>query len=167
LIKRTLIITHEWEDNADYQLEILPGALIDWYDEPNADTILLNYTVKPKNDFGTINLTATEMDSTKSYWFQLLLGENEVKAFAVQNKKEYKESFSALLPGKYSIKVVEDLDGDSRWSTGNYDKKLQPERISTASIEELRAGWDVEAEVKVNFDKEEKEEEAGDEEEEE
>ncbi len=165
LIKRTLVITHEWEENATYQLEILPAAIIDWYDEPNADTILLNYTVKPKNDFGNINLTATEMDSTKSYWFQLLLGENEVKAFAVQNKKEYKTSFSALLPGKYSIKVIEDLDGNKRWSTGNYDKKLQPERISTANIEELRAGWDVEAEVKVNFEnkvEEEKEEEEED-----
>jgi len=160
LIKRTLILTHDWEENTNYQLEILPSAIIDWYDEPNTDTILLNYIVKPKNDFGTINLTATEMDSTKSYWFQLLLGENEVKAFAVQNKKAYKASFSALLPGKYSLKVIEDLDEDHRWSTGNYDKKLQPERISTASIEELRAGWDVEAEVKVNFDKKEEAEES-------
>ena len=152
LIKRTLIINQEWEENANYQLEILPGAIIDWYDEPNVDTILLNYVVKPKNDFGTINLTATEMDSTKSYWFQLLLGENVVKAFPVKNQKTYKEAFSALLPGKYSLKVVEDLDGNNRWSTGNYDKKLQPERISTATIEELRAGWDVEAEVKVDFE---------------
>ena len=157
LIKRTLIINQEWEENANYQLEILPGAIIDWYDEPNVDTILLNYVVKPKNDFGTINLTATEMDSTKSYWFQLLLGENVVKAFPVKNQKTYKEAFSALLPGKYSLKVVEDLDGNNRWSTGNYDKKLQPERISTANIEELRAGWDVEAEVKVNFENKEPE----------
>ena len=159
VIKRTLIIDYEWEEEVTYQLEILPGAIIDWYDEPNTDTILLNYTVNPKNDFGTINLTATEMDSTKSYWFQLLLGENVVKAFTVQDKQEYKESFSALLPGKYSIKVVEDLDENGRWSTGSYDQKLQPERISTASIEELRAGWDVEAEVKVNFINEEEEEE--------
>ncbi len=167
VIKRTLIIDYEWEEEVTYQLEILPGAIIDWYDEPNTDTILLNYAVQPKNDFGTINLTATEMDSTKNYWFQLLLGENVVKAFAVQNKQEYKESFSALLPGKYSIKVVEDLDENSRWSTGNYDKKLQPERISTASIEELRAGWDVEAEVKVNFINKEEEEEEKEEEKEE
>jgi len=80
------------------------------------------------------------------------LGKNVVKAFAVQNSKVYKEVFPALLPGKYSLKVIEDLDGNGRWSTGNYDKKIQPERISTASIEELRAGWDVEAEVKIDFE---------------
>ena len=152
LIKRTLILSYDWEENATYQLEILPGALIDWYDESNKDTILLTYEVKPKNDFGTINLTATEMDSTLNYWFQLRLGTNVVKEFLVQNTKIYKASFPALLPGKYELKIIEDLNGNGRWDPGNYDKKLQSEKISTAAVEELRAGWDVEAEVKVDFE---------------
>lgn len=152
LIKRTLILSYDWEENKTYQLEILPGALIDWYDESNKDTILLNYEVKSKSDFGTINLTATEMDSTLSYWFQLRLGANVVKEFLVANTKTYKESFPALLPGKYEMKIIEDLNGNGRWDPGNYDKKLQSEKISTAAIEELRAGWDVEAEVKIDFD---------------
>ena len=152
LIKRTLILSYDWEENKTYQLEILPGALIDWYDESNKDTILLNYEVKSKSDFGTINLTATEMDSTLSYWFQLRLGTNVVKEFLVQNTKTYKESFPALLPGKYEMKIIEDLNGNGRWDPGNYDKKLQSEKISTAAIEELRAGWDVEAEVKIDFE---------------
>lgn len=151
LIKRTLLLKYDWKEEVSYRLEILPGALIDWYEEPNKDTILLNYTVKPKNDFGTINLTATEMDSTKNYSFQLLLGNNEVRTFTVQNKTAYKQSFPALLPGKYALKIIEDLNGNGRWDPGNYDKKLQSERIVTAPIEELRAGWDVEAEVKVDF----------------
>ena len=160
LIKRTLILSYDWQENKSYQLEILPGALIDWYDESNKDTILLNYEVKAKSDFGTINLTATEMDSTKSYWFQLRLGTNVVKEFLVQNMTTYKESFPALLPGKYELKIIEDLNGNRRWDPGNYDKKLQSEKISTAAIEELRAGWDVEAEVKVNFEAKEEIEEA-------
>ncbi len=152
LIKRTLILSYDWEENKTYQLEILPGALIDWYNEANKDTILLHYEVKSKSDFGTINLTATQMDSTLNYWFQLRLGANVVKEFLVQNTKSYKESFPALLPGKYELKIIEDLNGNGRWDPGNYDKKLQSEKISTAAIEELRAGWDVEAEVKIDFD---------------
>lgn len=155
LIKRTLRLSYDWQENITYQLEILPGALIDWYEQSNQDTIVLTYEVKPKNDFGTINLTATEMDSTKSYWFQLKLGTNIVKEFAIQNATTYKESFPALLPGKYEVKIIEDLNSNGRWDPGNYDKKLQSEKISTAPVEELRAGWDVEAEVKVNFDVEE------------
>ena len=152
LIKRTLILSYDWEEGKTYQVAFLPGALIDWYDESNKDTILLTYEVKAKNEFGTINLTATEMDSTKSYWFELRLGANVVKEFLVQDTKIYKASFPALLPGKYELKIIEDLNGNSRWDPGNYDKKLQSEKISTAAIEELRAGWDVEAEVKVDFE---------------
>jgi len=55
LIKRTLILSYDWQENKTYQLVFLPGALIDWYDESNKDTILLNYEVKAKGDFGTIN----------------------------------------------------------------------------------------------------------------
>ncbi|MEM1124666.1 MAG: hypothetical protein AAGJ18_29775, partial [Bacteroidota bacterium] len=152
-VQRTFSIQYEWEENATYRLEILPNAILNWYEEPNQDTIVLNYKVKPKGDFGTINLMATELDSTQTYWFQLLLGNNEVQAFAVNNTSEYRRAFTALLPGKYSLKVIEDLNGNGRWDPGNYDKKLQSERIVTAPIEELRAGWDVEAEVKVDFDR--------------
>ena len=164
LIKRTVILSYDWQENTTYQVEILPGALIDWYEQPNKDTILLFYEVKAKSDFGTINLTATEMDSTQTYWFQLLLGTNVVEEFLVANTKTYKQSFPALLPGQYELKVIEDLNGNGRWDPGNYDKKLQSEKISTAAIEELRAGWDVEAEVKVEFETapSEKEESEGD-----
>jgi len=120
----------------------------------------LTYEVKAKSDFGTINLTATEMDSTKSYWFELRLGTNVVKDFLVQNDTIHKISFPALLPGKYELKIIEDLNGNKRWDPGNYNKKLQSEKISTAAIEELRAGWDVEAEVKIDFEAKQEETEA-------
>ena len=100
------------------------------------------------------------MDSTKSYWFQLRLGENVVKEFLVQDTTIYKTSFPALLPGKYTLKIIEDLNGNGRWDPGNYDRKLLSEKISTATIEELRAGWDVEAEVKIDFDEKEEPEES-------
>jgi hypothetical protein len=156
LSKRILRLDFPWEEDLHYQLELLPGAITDWYNEANPDTILLNYEVKPKNDFGNINLTVTEMDSSQQYWFQLLLGENVVDTFSVNNATSFSQSFPALVPGNYSLKVIEDLNGNSRWDAGNYDKKLQPEKISVAKIEELRAGWDVEAEVKIDFSKKQK-----------
>ena len=151
LNKRTLTLTYDWKEGIQYELELLPGALTDWYDKPNIDTILLTYKVKPKNDFGTINLTLTKMDSTQNYWVQLILKENVLEAFLVGGVKEYQQSFSALSPGQYSLKVIEDMNGNGRWDSGNYDKKLQPEKISTAKIEELRAGWDVDATIEIEF----------------
>ena len=152
LDKKTILLDYEWQETFQYQIEILPGGLIDWYNRPNQDTFLLTYKVQARNDFGNINLTITEMDSTQNYWFQLLLGDREIANFSAQQNTSLKRSFNALPPGKYSLKVIEDLNGNKRWDSGNYDKKLQPEKISIASIEELRASWDVEVEVKIDFE---------------
>ncbi|MEM1124450.1 MAG: Ig-like domain-containing protein, partial [Bacteroidota bacterium] len=142
-IRRTLQLNFNWSEGQLYEVEILPQALVDWYDRPNEDTITLRFEAQPVEDFGTINLTVTEMDSTKAYWFQLLLGKNQVSEFSIVNQRQYRQSFPALLPGKYSLKVIEDLNANGRWDTGNYDEQRQPEKISTAEIEALRAGWDV------------------------
>ncbi len=149
--RRTLIITYDWKETFGYELEILPDAITDWYGQTNRDTILLKYEVLPKADFGTINLAATQMDSTQHYWFQLLFKNNVVEEFAVSEKTTHQQSFSALAPGEYSLRIIEDLNGNGRWDSGDYDKKLQPEKIALAKIEQLRAGWDVEAEVEVKF----------------
>ena len=71
--------------------------------------------------------------------------------FSVSGQTNYKRTFSSLPPGKYSVKVIEDLNGNGRWDSGDYHKKLQPERISTVTLEELKANWDVAADVKVEF----------------
>jgi hypothetical protein len=52
-----------------------------------------------------------------------------------------------LAPGIYDVELVEDVDENGRWSTGNYDSKKQPERVFKKTLEELRANWDVDAEI--------------------
>jgi hypothetical protein len=52
--------------------------------------------------------------------------------------------------GMYRVRVIYDLNGDGKWTTGNYDIKLQPEPVSYFPREiEVRADfenvyeWDV------------------------
>ena len=149
--KKKVVVQANWKEKQDYELIFFPGALTDWFGEKNTDTLSLSYTVQPKNEFGNINLTVTDLDTLQSYWFQLLLGESVMDQFAVKNAPVFKRSFTSLFPGKYSLKVIEDINGNGQWDPGNYDKKQQPEKISIAQLEELRAGWDVEAEVIIDF----------------
>jgi len=149
--QRTVSISYDWKETLQYQLQVLPGAITDLYGLTNTDTLQLSYLVKEQKDFGTINLTANGMDSLQSYQFELLLGDNVVESFGVNNQTTYKRAFKGLPPGKYSVKVIEDLNGNGRWDSGDYDKKLQPENISTATLEELKANWEVEADVVVEF----------------
>jgi len=153
--QRTLQINYPWKATYMYDLQILPGAITNLYGRSNTDTLSLNYLIKEQKEFGIINLQVTDMDSLQQYQVELLFAENVVAAFSIANAKEYQRTFASLPPGNYSVKVIEDLNKNGRWDSGDYDKKLQPENIATATLEELKANWEVEAAVKVTFEEEE------------
>lgn len=49
-----------------------------------------------------------------------------------------------LVPGSYEVQLIEDRDGDGRWSTGSYPAGKQPERVFLdPDPVQIRAGWSV------------------------
>ena len=59
-------------------------------------------------------------------------------------------AWSDLAPGSYGLKLIEDRDGNGRWTTGSFINGRQPERIFL--LEDpviLRAGWAVETNWEV------------------
>jgi hypothetical protein len=53
-------------------------------------------------------------------------------------------------PGEYEIRVLMDTNGNGKWDTGNYWKKLQPEKVITRKQRmQIRANWD--NELKLNM----------------
>ena len=53
-------------------------------------------------------------------------------------------AFEYLDPGKYKLKAIVDLDANSVWSPGNFNKWLQPEKIVFyKGTLEVRANWDI------------------------
>ena len=52
--------------------------------------------------------------------------------------------FRHLTPGDYYIRYIKDLNNNGRWDTGNYLKKLQPEKVFYHPNKlELRSNWDL------------------------
>lgn len=50
-----------------------------------------------------------------------------------------------LLPGNYGLKLIQDRNGDGRWTTGSYTARQQPERVFLdPDPVVIRAGWAVE-----------------------
>ena len=46
--------------------------------------------------------------------------------------------------GIYRLKVIYDLNGDGKWTTGDFDKGRQPEPVSYYPGEiDLKTGWEV------------------------
>ena len=43
---------------------------------------------------------------------------------------EGKVEFAYLDPGKYQARIIHDINGDKKWTTGDYDTGRQPEPVS-------------------------------------
>jgi len=52
--------------------------------------------------------------------------------------------FERLDPGKYQVRLIVDVNGNKKWDTGNYLKKIQPEQVIYFWKDiDLRANWDM------------------------
>lgn len=53
-------------------------------------------------------------------------------------------AFRQLLPGKYKLQAIIDVDCNGKWSTGNFHRRHLPEAIVPYKDElDLKAGWDI------------------------
>jgi Bacterial Ig-like domain len=151
---RKIQFNADWQQGKRYTLRILPNALTDMYGLKN-DTVSINVSVQLKEEFGDLTLKITQLDSTKNYVCQVYGGGGVVeKELYIEQKSKFNARIETIQPDGYTIKIIEDLNKNRRWDTGNYDKHTQPERIFLKTAESLRANWEVEVEVVVQFKEE-------------
>lgn len=150
--KRKIVLETTWKEGMTYNWTILPNALTDIYGFKN-DTITSKILVQPKKDFGDVIIKLNKLDKSKSYICQLLNGAGTQEAeFYIDNLASFEKRIESLNPDQYSVTIIEDLNKNRVWDTGNYDKKIQPERLfSKKSEQALRANWDLEIEVNSEF----------------
>ena len=146
--QRRLLIAYPWKEGLPYEMELMPGAFTDIYGLQN-DTIIQKYKAELRKNFGNLALTIDSLSADTSYIVELLgKGDELVERFLVQGLNTFQQSFTALPPGNYSVRIITDWNGNGRWDSGNYDLYLQPEPISQKPLEQqLRASWDLESTI--------------------
>ena len=59
--------------------------------------------------------------------------------------------FDYLLPKKYKLRAIADANANGIWDTGNYLKKIQPEKVVIYPSDlEIRSNWDLEIAVDMS-----------------
>ncbi|WP_166960794.1 Ig-like domain-containing protein [Yeosuana marina] len=124
------------EDNT-YKIQVLPEAFTDLFDTKN-DTLNFNVKTKKSSEFGYARFTL--VNATYPIIFQLVNEKGDVQYEQYSSKQEILD-FLNLTPGKYTIRVIFDTNGNKKFDTGNYLKKIQPERVSFFKEIEIRADW--------------------------
>ena len=107
----------------------------------NSDSVGFNFSVKKPDAFG--KLTLAIRNCRVNCIIQLLDKQEKLVSEALL-KSDGKVVFPLLDAGIYRIKVIYDLDGDGKWTTGDFDKGRQPESVSYYPGEiDLKTGWEV------------------------
>lgn len=107
------------------------------------DTIKLKFNVQEESAFGNIYITVEVPENVPQVIIELTTENGKtIDKQIITNTQEL--SFEYLDPGKYKLKAILDLDANGVWSPGNFNKKLQPEKIIFYNgTLEVRANWDI------------------------
>ena len=150
--KRKLLIDFPWKDGRPYEIRLLPGAGTDLFGLVNADSTSRNFIAGAVKDFGTLTLIVKNLRPDTAYVIRLLdKNDAPLRTYPVSGSDSFQTTLNFFPPGAYTLEVIEDLDRNGRWTTGNYDLHRQPERVQRKVLEELRANWELESEIDAGF----------------
>jgi uncharacterized protein (DUF2141 family) len=140
--EQKLYVDFQKEPLENYKIDLMPGAIIDFYDSVN-DT--LNYKVSTKNasDYGNLKVV---LENAKIFpiLVELTDKDGKIKATAY-TEKETSVEFLALEPALYTLRIIYDENKNGIWDTGSYLEKRQSEEVIYFPKEiDVRANWDVE-----------------------
>lgn len=124
-----------------YQYLILPGTFTDIYGRANDSLTFTTEFTKPEN-YGLLRVSLQHEDSTAAIVCQLLDEKDQVLRelpFAPTL------TFANLKAGKYRLRAFVDLNGDSKWTPGDYWQHRQPEPVFHFSKSlDVRENWEME-----------------------
>jgi len=143
---RDYILQAKWEFGTEYRFDIDSGMVVGLYGKTNAK-FSQSFKIRTEEEYSRLIVSVNGI--TGSGFVEVLDKTDKVlrRQRIVQNQADIKY----LMPGSYYIRAVEDLNNNFQWDTGNYAKKLQPEKVFyNPRILTLRANWDVEEIWNVN-----------------
>ena len=125
----------------EYSIYILPNAIIDLRGGTN-DTLGFNTLTQSLEDYGNVYLNVIR-DSESEYILQMINSNSEIVREYSSISSNGVFNFELIKPGKYIFRMIKDDNGNKKWDTGNYLKRVQPEAVYYSNFElDIRANWD-------------------------
>lgn len=136
------VLTYEFDQQPEnrYNLQLLPGAITDFYGATN-DTINNIFTTTAASDLGNIPITFT---GGSSFPVIVQIVTENLEVVASQVIRENKSiAFDYLQPNKYYIRMIYDANDNGRYDPGNFLENRQPEKVVYfPDLIALQANWD-------------------------
>jgi hypothetical protein len=137
-----MVFDFEKAPNENYTISLLPGALVDFFEDTN-DSLDIRIGTGSYADLGNLRLNIGG-----EVRYPLIIQLTDEKGITVREK--YAEmpgtiEFNNIDPAKYWVRVIFDDNKNGKWDTGNFLRKEQPEEvIYYLKLLEIRANWELE-----------------------
>jgi len=143
-------IDFEVSPSDNYSIFIKPRAIKDIRGTEN-DTLQYNVVSQTLEDYGNVFLDVITNNDSKYILHLIDSSSNIIREFNNVNSNST-VIFDYIRPGKYTFRLIEDLNSNDIWDTGNYLKQVQPEPVYYFSSElDVRANWDLNETFNLNL----------------
>ncbi len=143
-------VKHNFLYGKEYILQFEDSLFTDFYGLPS-DSLGVSFTVPEKEKLSvlSIDLVSENVPNTPLI-FHLNKGKDVYLTRYLRNIND-EIIISDLPPGRFTVTLIIDENGNQKWDTGDYTSKQQPEKVLVYDTEiETRANWDVD--VQINLD---------------
>ena len=144
-----LDIIFEASPSDEYSINLYPNAIVDIRGNIN-DSLQYKVITQTLEDYGNIYLDIVRNNDSKYILHLIDNNEDIIREYnnVFQNSTYI---FDLIKPGKYSFRLIEDLNENNQWDTGNYLNKIQPEPVYYSKGEiDVRANWDLNETFNLN-----------------
>ncbi len=155
LNRRKYQLRAEWEDNAKYELLMPAGVFANIAQEQN-DTLKYNYTGSDATKYAIVRVKVRTTHPKARYILQIANGQGRTQK-EIRNVTAGDYIFEYISPGDVMLRVVEDMNANGKWDTGDMVAMRQPERTEIYKNEDgvelitTKANW--EFDIDVDMDK--------------
>ena len=143
-------INFEVSPSDNYSIFIKPRAIKDIRGTEN-DTLQYNVVSQTLEDYGNVFLDVITNNDSKYILHLIDSSSNIIREFNNVNSNST-IIFDYIRPGKYTFRLIEDINSNDIWDTGNYLKQVQPEPVYYFPSElDVRANWDLNETFNLNL----------------
>jgi hypothetical protein len=140
MISTRLFLNASLKEGKQYFFTADSAAFSNIYNEVS-DSIGSKFSVREASSYSRLTLDITNSES--QCIIQLLDNTEKLVAQKVI-QKDGPVTFSLVDQGQYKLRAIYDVNGDGKWTTGDFYARRQPEPVSYyKEVLEIKEGWDV------------------------
>lgn len=144
----------DWQPKAKYEL-VMPAGVFENVAQESNDTIKCSYTGADPEKFAIVNINVKSSHPRARYILQLTNNQGKTQR-EICNVTPGKYTLEYITAGDVMLRVVEDMNGNGKWDTGDMVLMRQPERTEIFKNEDgleiftTKENWEFDLEVDMD-----------------